>query len=136
MKSMEEEQIKILHVLVGEYLAGGLANEEILKCLVEEQKLEEEDAYEILRGVYDSWTSVREGLSLQSEDDRNWHQHLRIRLLRSALSNESVPSQNLALRVLDSLANLQGITTVIAQPVPLSIELVEKKEEVKEDDTG
>ena len=130
---MEEQQIKVLHVLVGEYLAGGYANGEILTCLIDEQKLSAEVAQEILRGVYDSWSSVREVLNLQAEDDRNWHHHLRMRLLRSALGSDSIPSQNLALRVLDSLANLQGITTTQAQPVPLSIELVEKKVEAKGD---
>lgn len=119
----------LIHVLVGEYLATGLTNDEILASLQKEQELSIEDAQKVLRGVYDSWASVRVGLNLQSEDDRNWHHYLRMRLLQSAIKDESTPSQNLALRILDSLANLQGVTTTQAQPVPLSIELIEKKPE-------
>lgn len=125
----EQKAKVLLHTLVGEYLAKGLTNGEILDLLQEQQELSVEDAQAVLRGVYDSWSSVREGLNLQAEDDRNWHHYLRMRLLQSAMANESTPSQNLALRVLDSLAALQGITTTQAQPVPLSIELVEKEPE-------
>lgn len=137
----DEQEIKlVLQTLVGEYLATGLTNGEILELLQTEQELSAEGAQAILRGVYDSWSSVREGLNLQAADDRNWHHYLRMRLLQAAIQNESTPSQNLALRVLDSLAALQGITTVQAQPVPLSIELVEKQEkpkpEPKTEDTG
>lgn len=126
---IEQQQTKLLHVLVGEYLAKGLTNAEILVHLVDEEKLSEEGAQTILRGVYDSWASVREALNLQSEDDRNWHHHLRMKLLRSAIEDTSTPSQRLALQVLDSLAALQGIGTVQALAVPLAIELVEKKVE-------
>ena len=126
---MDDAQQILLHTLVGEYLASGFTNGEILELLEKEQELSAEGAQAILRGVFDSWSSVREGLNLQAEDDRNWHHHLRMRLLRRALNDESAASQNLALRVLDSLANLQGITTTQAQPVPLSIELIEKKPE-------
>ena len=119
----------LLHTLVGEYLASGLTNDEILACLQQDQELSVEEAQKILRGVYDSWASVRQGLNLQSEDERNWHHYLRMRLLQSAIKDESTPSQNLALRILDSLADLHGITKTQAQPVPLSIELIEKKPE-------
>jgi len=133
---MDDAQQILLHKLVGEYLATGLTNGEILENLEVEQKLSEEDAVAILRGVYDSWASVRVGLNLQSEDDRNWHHHLRMKLLQRAIQDESAASQNLVLRVLDSLANLQGITTTQAQPVPLSIELIEKKPEPKPEAIG
>jgi len=135
---VEQKTKVLLHTLVGAYLATGLTNGEILELLQEQQELSAEAARTVLRGVYDSWSSVREGLNLQAADDRNWHHYLRMRLLRSAIQNESTPSQNLALRVLDSLAALQGITTVQAQPVPLSIELVEKapEPEVKPEDKG
>lgn len=127
-----DEQIKVkLHTLVGEYLAKGLTNGEILEILQTEQELSEEDAQRILRAVYDSWTSVREGLDLQSADDSNWHQYLRMRLLQTAMADESTPSQRLALSILDSLATIQGISMSFAQPVPLSIELIEKEPEPK-----
>lgn len=122
----------LLHTLVGEYLAGGLTNGEILELLEKDQELSVDESNAVLRGVYNSWSSVREGLNLQAEDDRNWHHHLRMKLLQRALKDESAASQNLALRILDSLANLQGVTTTQAQPVPLSIELIEKKPEPKE----
>ncbi len=123
----------LLHTIVGEYLATGLTNEEILVQLQMEQKLTLEDAQKILRNVYDSWTSVRESLNLQAEDDRNWHQHLRMKLLQAALKDSSIPSQRLALQILDSLATVQGISTVTALTQPLVIELVEKKIEPQEE---
>jgi len=135
--SITVEKTKILlHTLVGEYLAIGLTNEEVLEKLQTEDKLSEDDAKATLRGVYDSWTSVRVGLNLQAEDDRNWHHFLRMRLLQTAIANEAIPAQNLALRILDSLAALQGITTVQAQPVPLSIELVEKEKKPEPEPKG
>lgn len=131
---IQVEKKSPLHVVVGEYLAAGFTNDEILTRLQEEQKLTLEEAQVVLRGVYDSWTSVRAGLNLQSEDDRNWHHHLRMKLLQGAIADVSTPSQRLALQILDSIATLQGIDTVPALPVPLAIELVEKKPEPK--DTG
>jgi len=125
---VDVQKKKLLHTLVGEYLAAGQTNDEILERLEKEQELSGEDACSILRGVYDSWTSVREGLNLQTEDNRGWHQYLRMKLLQAAIADVSTPSRRLALSILDSLAALQGITTVQSQPVPLPIQLVEKKE--------
>lgn len=127
---------QLLHTLVGEHLATGLTNGEILELLQKEQGLSEEEAQTILRGVYDSWSSVREGLNLQAADDRNWHHHLRMKLLQTVIQDKTTPSQRLALQVLDSLAALQGIDTVLAQPVPLSIELVEKPKPKTENSGG
>jgi len=122
-----DEQLRITyHTLVGELLAKGFTSSEILAELQQEGLLPEE-AQSILRGVYDSWISVREGLNLQAEDDRNWHLHLRMKLLQSVLADGGVPSQRLALQILDSLATVQGITAVPEQRVPLQIELVERK---------
>lgn len=132
----DEQQQKIteqLHVAVGEYLALGFTNSEILGHLQLEHKQTFDQAQEALRGVYDSWTSVREGLNIEAEDDRNWHIHLRMKLLQAALKNIAIPSQRLALMVLDSLAGIQGISTIPEQAVPLRIELVEKKPEPKEE---
>lgn len=131
-EDIQERRIE-LQTVVGEYLAGGYTNGEILEQLELEHQLTLTTAKEILRGVYDSWTSVREGLNIQAEDDRNWHKHLRMKLLQRAIKNETIHSQSLALRILDSLAGVQGISTMPAQVIPLQIELVEKKTEPVEE---
>ncbi len=130
----ERKRIELLHVAIGEYLAAGFTNEEILGRLQFDHKQTLEQAREALRGVYDSWTSVREGLNIEAEDDRNWHVHLRMKLLQDAIKDATTPSRRLALMLLDSLANIQGISTIPEQAVPLKIELVEKKKE-KEKET-
>ncbi len=129
IKEEERKRIELLHVAVGEYLAAGFTNEEILGQLQFTHKQTLEQAREALRGVYDSWTSVREGLNIEAEDDRNWHVHLRMKLLQDAIKDATTPSRRLALMLLDSLANIQGISTIPEQAVPLKIELVEKKKE-------
>lgn len=132
VQSFDEKAQKaeiLLHTLVGEYLATGYTNDEILELLQTEQKLTLEEARKTLCGVYSSWTSVREALNLQAEDDRNWHQYLRMKLLQIAIKDPSIPSQRLALQILDSLASVQGISTTTALTQPLTIELVEKKPE-------
>lgn len=127
---MDEQETKVLlHTTVGEMLAAGLTNNEILIRLEEEQQLSPEDANTALRGVYDSWSSVREGLNLQPEDERNWHQYLRLKLLQDAIKITSTPSQRLALQILDSLAAVQGISVMPEQNIPLQIELVERKKD-------
>lgn len=123
-----------LQTVVGEYLAAGLTNGEILQQLEVEHKLTLEEARAALRGAYDTWSSVREGLNLQKEDDRNWHKHLRMKLLQKAIKVESTPSQRLALQILDSLAGVEGIATAPEQIVPLSIELVSKEPEPEKED--
>lgn len=124
-----EEQLIMLHTATGEYLAMGYTNGEIIDALVQHYSLTIDEAREVLRGVFDSWVSVREGLNLQAEDERNWHQHLRMKLLQDALKDVSTPSRRLALSILDSIAGIQGISTMPEHIVPLSIELIEKKPE-------
>ncbi|KKN28898.1 hypothetical protein LCGC14_0849510 [marine sediment metagenome] len=118
-----------LHTLVGELLALGKTNEEILLELQTVHSQTVEDAYSTLRSVYDSWSSIPEGLNIQPEDSRNWHIHLRMKLLQSAIMAGTTPSQRLALMILDSMAGIQGISTIPEQAIPLSIELVERKTE-------
>lgn len=126
----EEQKTKVkLHTIVGELLAAGNTNSEILEQLQVEHQLNLEEANETLRGVYNSWSSVQIGLDLQPEDDRNWHKHLRMKLLQRAIKDVTTPSQRLALLILDSLAAVQGISVIPTQIIPLSIELVEKKKE-------
>ena len=137
-----EEQLIELQTATGEYLAMGYTNGEIIDALVQNHNTTVDEANEVLRGVYSSWISVREGLNLQAEDDRNWHQHLRMKLLQDSLKDPSTPSRRLALSILDSIAGIQGISTLPEQIVPLSIELIEKKvepeaePEIKETDNG
>lgn len=125
----QRKQTEVLHVIVGEHLAAGFTNEEVLGHLRLEQNLTLEQAQTALRGVYTSWTSVREGLNIEAEDDRNWHIHLRMKLLQDAIKDITTPSRRLALMILDSLANIQGISTIPEQAVPLMIQLVEKQKE-------
>lgn len=127
-ESVEEQSVR-MQTVTGEYLAMGFTNGEILECLEREHSLTAEEANNTLRGVFDSWISVREGLNLQAEDERNWHKHLRMQLLQAALKNETTPSQRLALQILDSIAGIQGISTMPEHIIPLSIELVAKKVE-------
>lgn len=125
----QQQETELLHILVGEYLAAGFTNGEILGHLRLDHSLTLEQAKKALRGVYDSWTSVREGLNIEAEDDRNWHIQLRMKLLQDAIKDITTPSRRLALMVLDSLANIQGISTIPEQAVPLVIQLVEKQKE-------
>lgn len=131
----KEETIE-RHTLVGELLAKGHTNLEIIECLQQTLQLTVEGAQALLRSVYDSWSSVRLGLELQAEDDHNWHQHLRMQLLQKALKEPSTPSQRLALQILDSLAGIQGITTTFEHLAPLPIILVEAEAEIIEEPKG
>lgn len=118
---------KSLQVKVGELLAKGFTNGEILAALQEEDQVTLEIAQTTLRGVFDCWTSVHLGLNIQDEDERNWHHHLRMKLLQKVLGSEETPSLRLALNILDSLAAVQGITTTVEHMVPLPIFLVPKE---------
>ncbi len=117
---------------VGELLAGGYADDEIISTLVEEGELSHEDACKVLRDVYDDWQHTREVLDLNENNLKDWHIHLRKHILQSALTESSASSLRLALSVLDSLAGIQGISIEQGQTVPLTITLVEKQEEEKE----
>ena len=130
MSDLTQTQEMELQVSVGELLARGNTSGEILESLVSGFSIEPEDAAIALRRVYDSWITTRESLNLQAEDDRNWHRYLRMRLLRDTLQDTSIIAKRLALRILDSLAAIQGITTVTEQTTPLPIILVEKQPEV------
>lgn len=115
-----------LHSLVGELLAQGLTNNEIVEQLQTIHTLNLENAHRLLREVYDSWDTIKTTLDIQPNDERNWHQYLRLKLLQEALKEESTIGRRFALRILDSLASVQGIATTLEQTTPLSIVLVEK----------
>lgn len=123
-QSMQDFEIQ---ALVGESIAKGLTDGEILDALTKAD-LTEEEAATVLRGVYNQWSEIKSSLDLGDEDNSNWHQFIRKKLLQKALANDIPSSQHLALRILDSLAQIQGIGVVPLQPVPLYIELVEKVE--------
>ena len=129
MVDATKEQTIEHHTTVGEMLAQGHTNGEILDALQITYPIDLKEAKAVLRSVYDSWSSVRVGLNLQTVDDRNWHQHLRMKLLQKALEGDNTPSQVLALRILDSLANIQGVMTTIEQVTPLPIILVDAEVE-------
>lgn len=123
---------------VGELLAKGLSDDEIIAELEKEEDLSHEDACKVLRDVYDKWQHTREVLDLDENNLKDWHVHLRKHILKTSLADgSSIASLRLALSVLDSLAGIQGISTEQGQIVPLAITLVEKKEETEtETETG
>jgi len=129
MADATKEETIIRHTMIGELLAQGYTNLEVIEKLQQTYQLTVEAAQALLRSVYDSWSSVKIGLELQAEDDHNWHQHLRMQLLQKALKTETTPSQRLALQILDSLASIQGITTTFEHMAPLPIILVEAEAE-------
>ncbi len=115
--------------VIGELLAGGHADNDIIDTIVEEHEISAEEAYAELRKVYDGWQHTREVLDLNDSNMQDWHVFLRKRILQKSLKEATIPSLKLALSVLDSLAAIQGISTAQGQVMPLSITLVEKKED-------
>ena len=126
MDTMDAPEIQSV---IGELLAGGHADNDIIDTIVEEHELSSEKAYAELRKVYDGWQHTREVLDLNDSNMQDWHVFLRKRILQQALGDATIPSLKLALSVLDSLAAIQGISTAQGQVMPLSITLVEKAEE-------
>lgn len=120
---------------IGEWIAGGYSSSEIVTELVKNQKFSKENATELLRSVYDQWEEVSSSLSLGEQDKLNWHQQLRMSLLKTAIADTTVPSQRLALNILDSLAALEGIGGIATKLViPLPLTFVPKPETVTKDD--
>ncbi len=126
---MEEVEIQ---ESIGELLAQGHVDIDIIATLEEEYQLSNEDACGLLRQVYDSWQHTRDMLDLNENSLQDWHVFLRKQILQKALKDSTTASLRLALSVLDSLAAVQGISTIQGATVPLQITLVEKKEEEKE----
>ena len=124
-----------IHEIIGELLAQGHTDDDIVATLEESEDLSRTDANDALRSVYDSWQNTRDTLELTDNNRIDWHVFLRKRILQTALKESTVASLRLALSVLDSLATIQGISTPQGQTVPLTITLVEKKEEPEDVDT-
>lgn len=113
---------------IGELLAGGSTNSEIVAA-IQEITGNHDEAVTYLRKVYDNWQDVVEALDLHKADYANWHIHLRMKLLQGALTDETTQGQTLSLRILDSLAQIQDVGGASpALAIPLPIELVPKGE--------
>ena len=128
VNDIANDEINSQHTVVGELLATGYTSGEILIRLQTIYEITLEEAQTLLRDVYDSWESVKVGLNLQLTDERNWHQHLRMKLLQQTLKSTDTPSLRLALQILDSLAELQDVLSTVGQTIPLPIILVEATE--------
>lgn len=122
-------ETEIIQEVIGELLAKGHTDKDIIDTLKEEKELGHEEACAALRDVYNDWQHTREALDLNANNLIDWHVFLRKHILEVALGERTTPSLRLALSVLDSLATIQGISTVEGQTVPLTIQLMEKKED-------
>jgi hypothetical protein len=100
--------IEELQLVAGSLLADANTDEDIVARLIEAFKVTQEQAVAAIKDVYRQWSGVSALLDLGNTDLLNWHAHMRMRILRDSLRDPSVPSQGLALKVLDSLAALQG----------------------------
>lgn len=127
---MEADKV---HEIIGELLAEGHLDDDIISTLEESEGLTNEEACAALHSVYDSWQHTRSVLDLNDDNLKDWHVFLRKHILQNALGTGTVPSLRLALSVLDSLAAIQGISTTQGQSMPLTITLVEKKEGTSND---
>jgi len=123
-----------LHEAIGELLAAGYTDEDIVSTLQDHEGFTRMEACEALRGVYSGWQSTREELGLNENNLVDWHVFLRKQLLQRALAEGSIAALKLALGILDSLAAVQGISATQGQSTPLAITLVEKKEDTSEQD--
>ncbi len=118
-----------LQEAIGRLLAQGNTDEDIIASIVEEQGATYEEACNALRSVYDGWQETRDTLDLDDTNLQDWHVFLRKHILQTALKENTMPALKLALSVLDSLASIQGVCAEQGQAAPLTITLVEKKEE-------
>lgn len=112
----------VLATYICELLASGNSHDAIVAQLVTDGI---EDPISAIHAVYESWTTLASELQLHTEDTMNWHVFMRMNLLQQALTGNFA----LALKVLDSLAAIQGLShlTVSAEK-PLEITLVPKAE--------
>jgi len=122
-------KVDVLQEAIGELLAQGHTDEDIIASIMENEDASREEACNALRSVYDGWQQTREALDLNDVNLQDWHVFLRKHILQTALATSTIPSLKLALSVLDSLATIQGVNAEQGQAAPLTITLVEKKEE-------
>lgn len=132
---MDDSEVQIQEA-VGQLLAQGYPNDEIVNEIAP-QLGDRAKAVAALRAVYTSWQNVNADLGLQNTDLANWHVNLRMCLLKKALMEENSRAFRVALAILDSLAQVQGVGGISpAQSIPLQITLVPKGNDVKEEDPG
>jgi len=130
------ESISEIQVAIGEWLAMGYTDEQIVNELVLTSTCEtEEEAQGVLKSVYNRWQDTKSALDLQSVDILQWHIYMRKKLLQKALETHTLPSIKIALSILDSLAAVEGISTVEPPTVPIHITLTER-ESIDEPKTG
>ncbi|HDZ62471.1 MAG TPA: hypothetical protein ENH40_04935 [Nitrospirae bacterium] len=121
-----------LQEAIGELLAQGNTDEDIITSIMENEDVSHEEACNALRSVYNGWQQVREALDLNDVNLQDWHVFLRKHILQTALTASTIPALKLALSVLDSLAAIQGVCSEQGQAAPLTITLVEKEEKPKD----
>lgn len=117
-----------LQEAIGELLAQGNTDEDIITSIMENEEASHEEACNALRSVYDGWQQTRDVLELNAANLQDWHVFLRKHILQTALEANTIPALKLALSVLDSLAAIQGVCAEQGQAAPLTITVVEKKE--------
>ncbi|KKN38482.1 hypothetical protein LCGC14_0752860 [marine sediment metagenome] len=125
-----------LQEAIGGLLAQGQTDEDIIASIIENEQATYEEACGALRSVYDGWQQTREALDLNDTNLQDWHVFLRKHILQTALTANTIPSLKLALGVLDSLATIQGVCAEQGQAAPLTITLVEKKEDPESTDAA
>ena len=121
--------------LIGEKLAAGWTNEEIIDVVTHET-MDRALAIKYLRTVYDRWQTTVGELNIREEELINWHAFIRMQLLKDALKDETIQGKRFALQVVDSLAAIQGVGGQSQLSfVPLSVNFVPKQEKPNAPDT-
>jgi superfamily II helicase len=112
---------------VGQLIAQACTNEEIVATLHREGYcMSPDDATALLKNFYDNWKNLDKTLDLSEDDYHRWHAHLRLQLLKRCIADPSTPSTACALRILDSMAAMQGLLKKeeFKNILPLKIEFV------------
>lgn len=169
------ERLKKLSRLVGEVIARGYANEDIVDFLIKGEgfikslvtlspsdvndlsedpagllaalgaggdvsfePLTPDEAMMFLRAVYASWEILDQKLQVDTTTQRQWHIKVREQIVKDAMTSMDSKDRGLALRTLDSLAELQGVMEVAdpgrheilsIQLIPKQVEQVEQEQE-------
>lgn len=124
---MEKDEIQSA---IGEWLAAGLGDEDIVSAL-KGKGLTEKEALSSLKDVYVRWRFLREELDIDDNGQTDWHIFLRKRILQSSIEHNTVASLRLALATLDSLANIQGIAKIAGPqliPIPMVLKPIDEEE--------
>ena len=127
---------------IGNYLARGLSSQEIIEALIATEIVDSvEKASELVKGFYENWTHTNTLLDLNTSDLYNWHIFLRHTLLQKSMSDESPQGVRVALAILDSMAEIQGVTQntdeLIAKPIQIELIPVSSNNEkidIRDDD--